>query len=65
MKGRHEGIKKEDIDERVDDRMDWLTEQIEEHIPPTLQHYENLLNNELKWIEEEKKRKIALATPLP
>lgn len=65
MKGRHEGIKKEDIDKRVNDRMDWLIEQIEEYIPPTLQQYENFLKNELEWVEEEKKRKIALATPLP
>lgn len=65
MKGRHEGMAPEDIDPVVDSRIERSIELLEEHISPTLVHYQRFLLEELAWIEWEKGSRFVRVTPLP
>ena len=56
---------RKDTDQMVIRQIEWSIEQLEEHIPPTLVHYNNFLKDALAWIEHEKNVRKLLATPLP
>jgi hypothetical protein len=63
--GRHEGIREEDIDPVVDDRIERAIEQLEEHVAPTFASYRGFIEEEIEWIKHEIEIRKALETPLP
>ncbi len=65
MAERHEGLKPEQIDKVVDDRIEGAIEKLQEHVASNLGSYENFLQTELSWIETEKERRKIKAKPMP
>jgi len=65
MAGRHEKLKKEQIDKVVDDRIKGAIEMLQEHVATNLGSYENFLKTELSWIETERKHREIRAKPMP
>jgi len=57
MAGRREGLRPEMIDPRVDDRINAVIEQLQEHVAPILNSYEAFLRRELDWLQRGRKRR--------
>ncbi len=65
MAGRHEKLKKEQIDKVVDDRIKHTIEILQEHVAPILGSYENFLQTELSWVKTERKHRGIRVKSMP